>query len=63
MEVNGNFSYTDYDVMDRSCNTFTAALADRLGVAEKYPPAIQRYLTIQSSHVRFCKNLQCKYLD
>lgn len=43
MELNGNFSYTDYDVMDRSCNTFTAALAGRLGVVEKYPPAIQRY--------------------
>lgn len=43
MESNGKFSSSDYDVMDRSCNTFTAVLSDRLGLGSKYPQAIQRY--------------------
>jgi len=42
MELNEKFSYSDYDVMGRSCNTFTAALSERLGIGSKYPQAIQR---------------------
>ena len=40
MNQRGGFSYTDYDVMDRSCNTFTYELSKRLNLAEKYPIGI-----------------------
>jgi hypothetical protein len=40
MDEFGGFSYTDYDVMEKSCNNFTAALAKRLGVDDNYPIAI-----------------------
>ena len=40
MDSHGGFSLTDYDVMERSCNTFTFELAKRLELSEKYPMAI-----------------------
>ena len=40
MDNHGGFSYSDYDVMERSCNTFTFELAKRLELSEKYPMAI-----------------------
>ncbi len=40
MEEFGGYSYTDYDVMERSCNTFTAALVKNLGLEERYPKSI-----------------------
>ena len=40
MDNQGGFSIRDYDVMDRSCNTFTFELAKRLELSEKYPMAI-----------------------
>ena len=40
MDNHGGFSYSEYDVMDRSCNTFTYELAKRLELNEKYPLAI-----------------------
>ncbi len=36
----GGFSPSDYDVMDRSCNTFTLALTRRLGLESRYPRAV-----------------------
>ena len=40
MEEFGGFAYNDYDVMERSCNTFTAALAKNLGFEDRYPASI-----------------------
>ena len=40
MNQYGSFSYSDYDVMDRSCNTFTYELSKRLHLSEKYPVGI-----------------------
>ena len=40
MDQFGGFSYSDYDVMNRSCNTFTYELSKRLGVSDKYPMGI-----------------------
>jgi hypothetical protein len=40
MNEYGSFSYSDYDVMDRSCNTFTYELSKRLHLSEKYPVGI-----------------------
>lgn len=40
MDQFGGFSYSEYDVMDRSCNTFTYELAKRLYLSEKYPMGI-----------------------
>ena len=40
MDQAGGFSYTDYDVMDRSCNTFTYELTKRLRLDDKYPHGI-----------------------
>ena len=40
MNQYGSFSYSDYDVMERSCNTFTYELSKRLHLSEKYPVGI-----------------------
>lgn len=40
MDQFGGFSYSDYDVMDRSCNTFTYELSKRLHLSTKYPMGI-----------------------
>lgn len=40
MDEFGGFSYSEYDVMDRSCNTFTYDLSKRLHLSGKYPMGI-----------------------
>lgn len=40
MNEKEGFSYDDYDVLHKSCNTFTATLAKKLHVEDKYPTAI-----------------------
>ena len=34
------FSRADYDVMENSCNSFTEALATKLGLTENFPTAV-----------------------
>ena len=40
MNQYGGFAYSDYDVMDKSCNTFTYQLSKRLNLADRYPMGI-----------------------
>ena len=60
MNQRGGFSYTDYDVMDRSCNTFTYELSKRLNLAEKYPIGRDNFklpemcLQSKSAHAQPC---------
>ena len=41
MEKEG-FSSTDYDVMEKSCNTFTEAFACKLGLLGQFPSAVHQ---------------------
>merc|ERR1711953_186684 len=34
------FSSNDYDVFEKSCNTFTEAFSVKLGLIENFPPAV-----------------------